>query len=84
MKIKKEVEALKKAHEALQSKGADVEQQIEKREEAFDGKSEKWQDSVAGSEYADKTEAMQDQLDEFSQNLEDLEAIIGELENFVD
>lgn len=84
MKIKKEVDALKKVHEALQAKGAEVEQQIEKREETFDGKSESWQDSDKGNEYAEVTEAMQDQLEEFTTNLDDLEAIIGELECLVD
>lgn len=41
-----------------------IEEQIAEREEIYDSRSEKWQDSDKGSEYQEKTERLQEMLDE--------------------
>lgn len=84
MKIKKELDALKRVCEALQSKVTNVEEQIERRNESFDDRSDSWQDSDRGNDYAQGTDLLQEQLDEFIQNVDELEAIIGEFENLCD
>ena len=41
-----------------------IEEEIARREELFDNRSEKWQESEKGEEFQEKTERLQEMLDE--------------------
>ncbi|MEI6574777.1 MAG: hypothetical protein WCO63_01210 [Bacteroidota bacterium] len=50
-----------------------LEGEVTSRTEHFDNKSEKWQEGDRGQEYSDKTDRMQEMIDELSDWQEELE-----------
>jgi predicted nuclease with TOPRIM domain len=55
---------LKSIYKNLETNSAKLEEAIEKREDVFYDRSEKWQESEKGQEYEQKTEVLQGILDE--------------------
>jgi len=58
MKIKVELDALKKVHEKLVKKGEELEQEISEREDYVETKSEKWQESDKCVDYTNSNRSL--------------------------
>ena len=62
----------KKISKMIADLTAVLEETIEKRTEFFDNKSEKWQESEKGEEYSNKTDTLQEILDELLYKYDEL------------
>lgn len=82
--MEKELNQLKKIQEKLALKKDAIELKIEARENAFEDKSEKWQESEKGIEHQEKTQALQDFFDELDAELMALDDVINNLEELAE
>ena len=64
---------MKKILNKMESLWAAMEEEIEKRTNTFDNRSEKWQESEKGEEFQEKTDRMQEMLDELIDWVEEFE-----------
>lgn len=78
--MQKQINKIQAAIDSLNDYKTTIEQKIEKRENYFDERSDKWQESEKGDEYYEKTEEWNDYLQEIESKIEDLENVIYEIE----
>lgn len=79
-----EIQKISALCEKMRERLLKLEEIIEKREDYFNDKSEKWQESEVGCNYSEETELLQDNLLELENEIESIEAAvinIQELEN---
>ena len=84
MNLQKEIEKLRSVYDELIKKKYALECKIETRENTFNDRSEKWQESDKGIEYEEKTQELQDTFDNFDVELENLDSLINELNSLSD
>ena len=74
--IAKHISKLEQIKEELEQMKDALESRIEERENIFNDRSEKWQNSENGEDYDNRTQDLQDELLEFTSALEQLEESI--------
>lgn len=82
MNFTKEIKALKQLTESLQAKQDVLENMVAEREETFNDKSEKWQESQKGLDFQEKTKFLDDQCSELAGIISDLEMHLDTLDCF--
>lgn len=80
MNITKEINGLKKAVEKLKEKLLLLEEKIEERENTFNNRSEKWQESEKGELFNDVSEGLQYKFNEMESKIENIEGCIETLQ----
>ena len=82
MNFTKEIKSLKQIIESLQTKQDNLENKIKNREDVFEEKSEKWQESQKGLDFQEVTEMLDDQCSELAGIISDMEMHLGTLNDF--
>lgn len=82
MNYSKEIKSLKSIIQGLQVKQDEIEEKVSNREDVFNDKTEKWQESQPGLDYQQKTEFMDDQCSELANMISDFEMHLETLEGF--
>ena len=82
MNYSKEIKSLKSIIQGLQVKQDEIEEKVSNREDVFNDKTEKWQESQSGLDYQEKTEFMDDQCSELANMISDFEMHLETLEGF--
>ncbi len=79
MKLHKKIHKILPVVEEMKAQLDNLREKIDKREEVFSDRSDKWQESVKGIEYEEKTQQLEDLHFEIEDKLETIENALNEL-----
>lgn len=82
MNYSKEINAMKNIIGSLELKQNELEEKVSTREDYFNDRSEKWQESQSGLDYQEKTEHIDSVCSELTNMISDIEMHIESLESF--
>lgn len=84
MKLGTEIKSIESAVDKMRAKLNVLESKIEKREEFFLVKSDKWQESEKGEAYNEETEELQEKFNDIEFEIEQIESCIESLKELTE
>ena len=82
--LNKEIAKIESALESMKAKLDVLQEKIDKREDSFMDKSEKWQESEKGIEFEEKTSLMLDQHCEIESLVDDIENALFSMQEHIE
>jgi chromosome segregation ATPase len=84
MKLGNEIKSIEGALDKMRAKLNVLETKIENRENFFNDKSEKWQESDKGEAYAEETEELQDKFNDIEFEIDQIESSLEQLKELTE